>query len=86
MSACLILILRQLRKCSDNLSDKGLTITLCNSPAEEIHGADIITTCTADKKNATILTSDMVPAGVHINAIGGDCLPLIPAPLRKRRL
>ncbi|HBW97444.1 MAG TPA: ornithine cyclodeaminase, partial [Pseudoalteromonas sp.] len=33
----------------------------------------IITTCTADKKNATILTSDMIPQGVHLNAIGGDC-------------
>ncbi|MGB1301485.1 MAG: ornithine cyclodeaminase, partial [Pseudoalteromonas tetraodonis] len=29
--------------------------------------------CTADKKNATILTSDMIPQGVHLNAIGGDC-------------
>ena len=36
-------------------------------------GADIITTCTADKQNATVLTDNMVGAGVHINAIGGDC-------------
>jgi ornithine cyclodeaminase len=28
---------------------------------------------TADKKLATILTPDMVSAGVHINAVGGDC-------------
>ena len=35
--------------------------------------ADIITTCTADKQLATILTDNMVGAGVHINAIGGDC-------------
>ncbi|MFN7092844.1 MAG: ornithine cyclodeaminase, partial [Allorhizobium sp.] len=38
-----------------------------------IEGAQIITTCTADKQYATILTDNMVGAGVHINAIGGDC-------------
>ena len=32
-----------------------------------------MTTCTADKRNATILTDNMIGAGVHINAIGGDC-------------
>ena len=40
---------------------------------EAIEGAQILTTCTADKQNATILTDNMVGAGVHINAIGGDC-------------
>ncbi len=38
-----------------------------------MEGAQIITTCTADKQYATILTDNMVGAGVHINAIGGDC-------------
>ncbi len=38
-----------------------------------LKGADVITTCTADKQNATILTDNMVGAGVHINAVGGDC-------------
>ncbi|MET4096847.1 hypothetical protein [Arthrobacter sp. UYCu712] len=33
----------------------------------------MITTCTADKANATILTADLIRPGVHINAIGGDC-------------
>ena len=32
-----------------------------------------ITTCTADKALATVLTRDLVVPGVHINAIGGDC-------------
>ncbi len=36
-------------------------------------GAEIITTCTADKQYATILTDNMVGPGIHINAIGGDC-------------
>jgi ornithine cyclodeaminase len=36
-------------------------------------GAQIITTVTADKQNATILTDNMVGSGVHINGVGGDC-------------
>jgi len=38
-----------------------------------MEGAQIITTCTADKQLATILTDNMVGSGIHINAIGGDC-------------
>jgi ornithine cyclodeaminase len=45
----------------------------CSSSEEAVEGADIITTCTADKQFATILTDNMVGPGVHINAIGGDC-------------
>ncbi len=36
-------------------------------------GVQIITTITADKQYATILTDNLVGAGVHINAVGGDC-------------
>jgi ornithine cyclodeaminase len=28
---------------------------------------------TADKRNATILTPEMIEPGMHINAVGGDC-------------
>lgn len=56
-----------------NLSGSGLTATACVSSQSAIEGADIITTCTADKQYATILTDNMIGAGVHINAIGGDC-------------
>lgn len=38
-----------------------------------MEGAEIITTCAADKHCATILTDNMVGRDVHINAIGGDC-------------
>lgn len=61
------------QKAFNNLNNKGLTVTICESVEEAIKGAHIITTCTADKTNATILTNDMIPQGVHINAIGGDC-------------
>jgi ornithine cyclodeaminase len=36
------------------------------------HRPDIVTTVTADKTNATILTADMIRPGMHINAVGGD--------------
>ena len=46
---------------------------VCATPEQAIEGAQIITTCTADKQYATILSDNMIGAGVHINAIGGDC-------------
>ena len=61
------------RKCADNLRNSGLKITSCATAEAAIEGAQIITTCTADKQFATILTDNMVGSGVHINAIGGDC-------------
>lgn len=61
------------RKCARNLEGTGLRVVGCATPEEAIEGAQILTTCTADKRNATILTGNMVGAGVHINAIGGDC-------------
>ncbi len=61
------------RKAARNLKGHGLTIVPCTSKEEAIEGAGIITTCTADKQYATILTDNMVGAGMHINAIGGDC-------------
>ena len=60
-------------KCAANLAGSGLTVMSCDSAQEAIEGAHILTTCTADKQYATILTDNMVGAGVHINAIGGDC-------------
>ncbi|MEM9636297.1 MAG: ornithine cyclodeaminase [Pseudomonadota bacterium] len=60
-------------KCAENLAGSGLNVTTCSTAEEAIMGAQIITTCTADKQYATILTDNMIGAGVHINAIGGDC-------------
>jgi ornithine cyclodeaminase len=64
---------RATEKTARNLADSGLKIVACKSAQEAIESAEIITTCTADKQFATILTDNMVGAGVHINAIGGDC-------------
>ncbi|WP_111559554.1 ornithine cyclodeaminase [Paracoccus sediminilitoris] len=61
------------RKCAANLAGRGLTVLSCTTAEEAILGAQIVTTCTADKQYATILTDNMVGGGVHINAVGGDC-------------
>lgn len=60
-------------KCRRNLAGFGFEITMCGSTEEAVQGAEIITTVTADKQYATILTDNLVGAGVHINAVGGDC-------------
>ncbi|ANI14358.1 ornithine cyclodeaminase [Pseudomonas citronellolis] len=51
----------------------GLKLVVASSVREAVRGADIVTTVTADKTNATILTADMLEPGMHINAVGGDC-------------
>lgn len=60
-------------KTERNLAGRGLNVIACKSAEAAIESAQIITTCTADKQFATILTGNMVGAGIHINAIGGDC-------------
>ncbi|MBW0157518.1 MULTISPECIES: ornithine cyclodeaminase [Rhodobacter group] len=60
-------------KAARNLIAQGFEVVKCASGNEAVEGAQVITTCTADKQYATILTDNMVGAGVHINAIGGDC-------------
>jgi ornithine cyclodeaminase len=60
-------------KAARNLAGMGLEVVRCRSAEESMEGAQIITTCTADKQYATILSDNMVGSGVHINAIGGDC-------------
>ena len=60
-------------KCVRNLAGRGVNVVACATPEEALLGAQIITTVTADKQYATILTDNMVGAGVHINAVGGDC-------------
>ena len=51
----------------------GLEVVRCTSTAAAVAGADIVTTATADKRNATILTPELIAPGMHLNAVGGDC-------------
>lgn len=63
-------------KLERNLNGAGLAdlcSVRCASTAEAVRDADIVTTVTADKRNTTIVTPDMIRPGMHLNAIGGDC-------------
>jgi ornithine cyclodeaminase len=51
----------------------GLKLQVCASTAEAVRGADIVTTVTADKRNAVVLDASMLEPGMHLNAVGGDC-------------
>ncbi len=55
-------------------ADAGrLCIVRAASTREAVRGADIVTTVTADKTRATILSADMLEPGMHLNGVGGDC-------------
>ena len=51
----------------------GLQIHSFQNTADAVRGADIVTTVTADKRKAVILTPEMITPGMHLNAVGGDC-------------
>jgi ornithine cyclodeaminase len=56
-----------------NVAPLGLQVTVADSAEAATQGVDIVTTVTADKRRATILSDNMIGAGMHINAVGGDC-------------
>ena len=56
-----------------NIEPLGFHIHKARSVSDAVENADVITTCTADKAQNTILTNDHVTDGVHLNAVGGDC-------------
>ena len=59
--------------CRNLAAYPALQVVPAASVAAAVQGADIVTTVTADKRNAVILTPEMLEPGMHINAIGGDC-------------
>lgn len=60
-------------KLTRNLGPLGFEIHRATSAEDACRGADIVTTCTADKALATIVRDDWIAPGTHLNAIGGDC-------------
>ncbi|MEI4271732.1 ornithine cyclodeaminase [Klenkia sp. LSe6-5] len=56
-----------------HLEPAGFTVTVCATPGEAVRGADVVTTCTADKARAVVLDAADGAPGTHLNAIGGDC-------------
>lgn len=66
-----------------------LWVTAAQSAEEAVRGADIVTTATADKRRASVLRTQWVAPGMHVNAVGGDCpgkTELHPAILRQARV
>jgi ornithine cyclodeaminase len=67
----------------------GLQLVCCASTAEAVQGADIVTTVTADKRNAVVIGPGLLAPGTHLNAVGGDCpgkTELHPAVVRAARV
>jgi ornithine cyclodeaminase len=62
-----------MQKFARNLATSGLQLQACKTGREAVQGADIITTCTADKRKAQVLFNDWLQPGQHINGLGGDC-------------
>ena len=60
-------------KFENNMKQFDIRIIRCKDSKDAAKGADIITTCTADKRYQTVLTKDMIEGDVYINGIGGDC-------------
>jgi len=63
---------RATRKLADNLRSFEIELIACRSAFEACVEADIITTVTADRRRAAVVTAEMVEPGMHINAVGGD--------------
>ena len=55
-----------IEKVRRNLEPLGFRVHAAASVDEAVAGADIITTCTADKTRATILRADQVAPGIHV--------------------
>ena len=54
-------------------STPSLRFQVCANIASAVDGADIVTTITAAKRNAALITPDRLSPGQHLNAVGGDC-------------
>ena len=62
-----------MQKFARHLSAFPVTLVPCDSIPMACQQADIITTATANKTRANLLSGSDVPAGAFVNAIGGDC-------------
>lgn len=55
------------------LPGRPLSVRICDSAAQAVRGADIVTTVTAFQGRARVLDAHLVEPGMHLNAVGGDC-------------
>ncbi|WP_458700676.1 ornithine cyclodeaminase [Sulfurospirillum sp. 1307] len=64
---------KAMEKFAKNMQSYDVKLTPCKDSYEAVSGADIIITCTADKRYQTVLTKDMIKKDVFIAGLGGDC-------------
>ena len=64
---------RATAKLQHNLQGQGLQLLACADAAEAVRGADIVSTLTAAKARAAVISPGMVEPGMHFNSVGGDC-------------
>jgi ornithine cyclodeaminase len=64
---------KAMEKFARNADRLGFSVEICDNAMQAARTADVITTCTADKRFATVLYDDDVKEVAHINGIGGDC-------------
>lgn len=55
-----------------NMKGNDFRLVRCAGVEEAVRGADIITTCTAERAHIDVLKNKWITPGVHINGIGGD--------------
>lgn len=60
-------------KFEKNMAKYGFELIRCTNAKEACLGADVITVCTACKKQVVVIENDWIVAGQHINGLGGDC-------------
>ena len=53
------------------LPGRPLSVRICDSAAQAVRGADIVTTVTAFQGRARVLDAHLVEPGMHLNAVGG---------------
>lgn len=57
---------------ASRLPGTPLRIRICDSVAQAVRAADIVTTVTAHPGRRRVLTADLIEPGMHLNAVGGD--------------
>ncbi|MDB5869277.1 MAG: ornithine cyclodeaminase, partial [Polaromonas sp.] len=62
-----------MRNLQANPDAAGLRLRGFSSTVDAVRGADIVTTATAHKTHAALITAGMLKPGTHLNAVGGDC-------------
>ncbi len=60
-------------KFEKNMKEFDIKLTRCTNSKEAVKSSDIIIVCTADKRNQTVITKDMIEKDVFISGLGGDC-------------